>query len=42
MGLYSKLVLPYLTDFAMRDKVATTHHEEVNYGSHFSDYAQAA
>jgi len=25
MGLYSKFVLPYLTDFAMRDKVATTH-----------------
>ncbi len=25
MGLYSKLVLAYLTDFAMRDKVATTH-----------------
>ena len=22
MGLYSKLVLPYLTDFAMRDKAA--------------------
>ncbi len=29
MGLYSKLVLPYLTDFAMRDKVATARRSEL-------------
>jgi len=29
MGLYSKLVLPYLTDFAMRDKAATARRSEL-------------
>jgi ubiquinone/menaquinone biosynthesis C-methylase UbiE len=29
MGLYSKLVLPYLTDFAMRDKVATARRSQL-------------
>ena len=29
MGLYSKFVLPYLTDFAMRDKVATARRSEL-------------
>ena len=29
MGLYSKLVLPYLTDFAMRDKAATARRLEL-------------
>ncbi len=29
MGLYSKLVLPYLTDFAMRDKAAAARRSEL-------------
>jgi len=29
MGLYSKFVLPYLTDFAMRDKAATARRSEL-------------
>ena len=29
MGLYSKLVLPYLTDFAMRDKAATARRSQL-------------
>src|SRR5712664_200319 len=33
MGLYSKLVLPYLTDFAMRDKVAAPRRSELVQGA---------